>query len=72
MLGENVRRVITSALEKTIIAIETDEKIKAFPAILPVEIEAAVRKSLGSMWSESEKINSQSSALHGIKRPLWE
>ena len=53
MLGENVRRVITSALEKTILAIETDEKIKAFSAILPVEIEAAVRKSLGSMGSEA-------------------
>ncbi len=51
MLGENVRRGVTSALEKTILAIETDEKIKAFSAILPVQVEAAVRKSMGSMGS---------------------
>jgi ABC-2 type transport system permease protein len=47
-LRENVRRGITSALEKTLLAIETDEKIKAFSTILPFEIEATVRKSMGS------------------------
>ena len=52
---ETVRTSVTGSLEKAIIGIETDEKIKAFAALLPVEIEAATKKAMGNMWSEEVK-----------------
>ncbi|MBA4389757.1 MAG: ABC transporter permease [Syntrophus sp. (in: bacteria)] len=52
---ETVRTSVTGSLEKALIGIETDEKIKAFAALLPLEIEAAAKKSMGAMWSEEVK-----------------
>lgn len=52
---ETVRTSVTGSLEKALIGIETDEKIKAFAALLPLEIEAAAKKSMGAMWSEEAK-----------------
>jgi len=54
-LRENARMGITNSLEKILLAIETDEKMKAFSALLPVEIEAAAKKSMGSAWSDEFK-----------------
>jgi ABC-2 type transport system permease protein len=56
-LQENTRRFIMSVFEKTLLDIETDEKIKAFSAMLPLEIKAAVRKSMRSMGSEEFNIS---------------
>ena len=52
---ESVRTSVTGSLEKALMSIETDEKIKAFAALLPVEIEAAAKKAMGTMWSEEVK-----------------
>jgi ABC-2 type transport system permease protein len=54
-LRETVRTNVAGSLEKALIGIETDEKIKAFAALLPLEIEAAAKKSMGAMWSEEMK-----------------
>ena len=69
-LQENTRRGIMSALEKTLLAIETDEKVKAFSAILPLEIDAAVRKSMGSMGSEEFNISLPSIGIAWDKTPI--
>jgi len=70
-LQENTRRGIMSALEKTLLAIETDEKVKAFSAILPLEIDAAVRKSMGSMMgSEEFNISLPSIGIAWDKTPI--
>ncbi len=50
-----VRRNIVGSLEKALMSVETDEKIKAFAALLPGEIEAAAKKAMGQMWSEEMK-----------------
>lgn len=52
---ETVRTNVAGSLEKALMGIETDEKIKAFAALLPLEIEAAAKKSMGAMWSEEMK-----------------
>ena len=52
---ETVRTSVKNSLEMALIDIETDEKIKAFAARLPVEIEAAAKKAMGTMWSEEMK-----------------
>ena len=52
---ETVRTSVTGSLEMALIGIETDEKIKAFAALLPLEIEAAAKKAMGAMWSEEVK-----------------
>jgi ABC-2 type transport system permease protein len=54
-LRETVRTNVAGSLERALIGIETDEKIKAFAALLPLEIEAAAKKSMGAMWSEEMK-----------------
>ena len=50
-----VRANVAGSLERALINIETDEKIKAFAALLPLEIEAATKKAMGTMWSEEVK-----------------
>ena len=52
---ETVRTSVKNSLEMALIDIETDEKIKAFAARLPVEIEAAAKKAMGDMWSDEVK-----------------
>ncbi|HEX2965670.1 MAG TPA: ABC transporter permease [Syntrophorhabdaceae bacterium] len=52
---ESVRAGIVGSFEKALIGIEVDEKIKQFAALLPVEIEAAAKKAMGSMWSEETR-----------------
>ena len=54
-VAETVRTSVKNSLEMALIDIETDEKIKAFAALLPVEIEAAAKKAMGDMWSEEVK-----------------
>jgi ABC-2 type transport system permease protein len=54
-MRETVRTNVAGSLERALIGIETDEKIKAFAALLPLEIEAAAKKSMGAMWSEEMK-----------------
>ena len=56
-MQENVRRGIVSSLEKALLSIETDEKVKAFAALLPAKIESAAKKAMGDMWSEEFKKN---------------
>jgi ABC-2 type transport system permease protein len=52
---QTVRTSVTGSLEIALIGIETDEKIKAFATLLPLEIEAATKKAMGDMWSEEVK-----------------
>ena len=54
-VAETVRTSVKNSLKMALIDIETDEKIKAFAARLPVEIEAATKKAMGDMWSEEVK-----------------
>jgi ABC-2 type transport system permease protein len=54
-LTETVRTSVTGSLEKALIGIETDEKIKAFAALLPLEIETSLKKAMGPMWSDEMK-----------------
>jgi ABC-2 type transport system permease protein len=54
-VSESVRTSVAGSLERALIGIETDEKIKAFAALLPLEIEAATKKAMGAMWSEEVK-----------------
>ena len=54
-VAETVRASVKNSLEMALIDIETDEKIKAFAARLPVEIEAAAKKAMGDMWSDEVK-----------------
>lgn len=54
-VAETVRGSVKNSLEMALIDIETDEKIKAFAARLPVEIEAAAKKAMGDMWSDEVK-----------------
>jgi len=49
---KTVRTSVVGSLEKALMSIETDEKIKAFAALLPVEIREAAKKAMGQMWSE--------------------
>lgn len=55
IVTETVRTSVKNSLKMALIDIETDEKIKAFAARLPVEIEAATKKAMGDMWSEEVK-----------------
>jgi ABC-2 type transport system permease protein len=52
---ETIRASVKNSLEMALIDIETDEKIKAFAARLPVEIEASAKKMMGDMWSDEVK-----------------
>jgi ABC-2 type transport system permease protein len=52
---ETVRTSVKNSLKMALIDIETDEKIKAFAARLPIEIEAAEKKAMGDMWSDEVK-----------------
>jgi ABC-2 type transport system permease protein len=54
-LSENARTGITGILKGTLLVVETDEKMKAFAALLPKKVEAAARKSMGSQWSDDFK-----------------
>jgi ABC-2 type transport system permease protein len=54
-VAETVRTSVKNSLEMALIDIETDEKIKAFAARLPIEIEAAAKKMMGDMWSDEVK-----------------
>jgi ABC-2 type transport system permease protein len=69
-LQENVRMGIVSSLEKALLSIETDEKVKAFAALLPKEIEAAAKKAMGNMWSEDFKKNLPSVRIDWDKSPI--
>jgi ABC-2 type transport system permease protein len=51
-VAETIRASVKNSLEMALIDIETDEKIKAFAARLPVEIEASAKKMMGDMWSD--------------------
>lgn len=51
-MSETMRTGIKNSLEKALMSIETDEKMKAFSALLPLEIEVAAKKAAGPMWSE--------------------
>lgn len=54
-LSENARRGIMGVLKGTLVVTETDEKIKAFSALLPKKVEAAAKASMGSQWSDDFK-----------------
>lgn len=54
-LSENARLGITSIMKRTLLIIETDEKMKAFAALLPKKIETAAKESMGSQWSDDFK-----------------
>jgi ABC-2 type transport system permease protein len=53
---EDIRAGIISSLEKIILSIDIDEKMKTFSSQLPTEIEAAARKAMGPMWQDQFKI----------------
>lgn len=54
-LSENARTGIMTILKASLVVIETNEKMKAFEALLPKKIEAAARSAMGSQWSEDFK-----------------
>lgn len=52
---ETTRTSVKDSLEKALMGIETDEKIKAISVLLPLEIETSIKKAMGPMWSEEMK-----------------
>ncbi len=69
-LRENARAGIRNALERTLLAIETDEKMKTFGALLPKEVEAAARQSMGSAWSDEYKSSLPDVRIEWDKTPI--
>jgi ABC-2 type transport system permease protein len=67
---ETVRTSVTGYLERALVGIETDEKIKAFAALLPLEIEAATKKAMGDMWSEEVKKSLPALRITWDKTPI--
>jgi ABC-2 type transport system permease protein len=54
-LRETFRKGVISALETIVLGMEAGEKIKALSELLPGELEKAVKKAMGPMWSEEFK-----------------
>ena len=51
-LREAYKAGIVSSLEKVMLSLETGEKMKALSDLLPQEMEAVAKKSMGPAWSE--------------------
>jgi ABC-2 type transport system permease protein len=61
-LRETFRLGIISSMEKVILGLEGEERIRALSEILPLKMEEAAKKAMGPAWSESFK-----KAIPGIK-----
>lgn len=51
-IRESFREAVSGALQKILLAIETDEKMKSFGPALSERMKAALRKAMGPLWTE--------------------